>query len=206
MEQPAPGAETKREKRDIRTVAVFCGSRFGADRVYRGATAALGRALGEAGIGLVYGGGQIGLMGVLANAVIGAGGRVVGVIPDFLVKKEAAHPGVSGLIVTHDMHSRKQRMFDLADAFVTMPGGIGTLDETVEVVTWRTLGLHKKPILVCDVEGSAGPFVAFIESAIAEGFAEPALRDAFEVIEGVAAVVARLQAGAAAKRSSQWTL
>lgn len=206
MEQPALSAEAKREKRDIRTVAVFCGSRFGTDRIYRGAVAALGRALGEAGIGLVYGGGQIGLMGVLANAVIGAGGRVVGVIPDFLVKKEMAHPGVSGLIVTRDMHSRKQRMFDLADAFVAMPGGIGTLDETVEVVTWRTLGLHKKPIFVCDVGGSAAPFLACIESAIIQGFAEPALRDAFEVVEGVAAVVTRLQTDAVAKRSNQWTL
>lgn len=190
----------------VRTVAVFCGSRSGADPAHRRAIAALGRRLGEAGIGVVYGGGQIGLMGVLANAVLAVGGRIVGVIPNFLTKAEMAHPALSGLVVTRDMHSRKQRMFDLADAFVAMPGGIGTLDETVEIVTWRTLGLHAKPMLICDVAGSAAPFTAFVETAIATGFAEPALRDAFEVLAGVEAVLRRLQAVPAAKRSSQWTL
>lgn len=190
----------------VRTVAVFCGSRSGADPAFRRAAATLGRRLAVAGIGVVYGGGQVGLMGVLADAVIAMGGRIVGVIPEFLVKAEMAHPALSGLIVTRDMHSRKQRMFDLSDAFIALPGGIGTLDETLEIVTWRQLALHSKSILICDIAGSAAPFVAFAEAAIAQGFAEPALRDLFEVLPGVEAVLARLQATPAAKRSSQWTL
>jgi uncharacterized protein (TIGR00730 family) len=190
----------------VRTVAVFCGSRSGADPAFRRAAATLGRRLGEAGIGVVYGGGQVGLMGVLANAVLAVGGRVVGVIPELLVKPEIAHPALSGLIVTRDMASRKQRMFDLADAFIALPGGIGTLDETIEMVTWRQLGLHAKPVLICDVAGSAAPFGAFVEAAIAQGFAEAATRDLFEVLPGVEAVLARLQAVPATKRSSQWTL
>jgi uncharacterized protein (TIGR00730 family) len=190
----------------VRTVAVFCGSRSGADPTFRRAAATLGRRLGEAGIGVVYGGGQVGLMGVLANAVLAVGGRIVGVIPEVLVTPEIAHPALSGLIVTHDMASRKQRMFDLADAFIALPGGIGTLDETIEMVTWRQLGLHAKPVLICDVAGSAAPFCAFVEAAIAYGFAEAETRDLFEVLPGVEAVLARLQAVAATKRSSQWTL
>ena len=190
----------------VRTVAVFCGSRDGADPAFRRAAATLGRRLAEAGIGVVYGGGQIGLMGALADAVLAVGGRIVGVIPEGLRKPEIAHPGLSGQVVTRDLASRKQRMFDLADAFIALPGGIGTLDETVEMVSWRQLGLHAKPVLICDVAGSAATFVACIETAIAQGFAEPSARDLFEVLPGVEQVLARLQAVPATKRSSQWTL
>jgi uncharacterized protein (TIGR00730 family) len=177
---------------DIRAVAVFCGSRSGNDPAYRAAAQALGLGLAEAGIQLVYGGGRIGLMGVLADAVLDAGGAVLGVIPEFLMRREVAHERITELEVTDSMHSRKQRMFQAADAFVTLPGGIGTLDETVEILTWRQLDLHAKPILICDVGGSATPFVVGIEAAIAGGFASPSTRDLFEVLDGVPAVLRRL--------------
>ena len=190
----------------VRTVAVFCGARDGFDPAYRRAAASLGRRLAGAGIGVVYGGGRVGLMGVLADAVLAVGGRIVGVIPEGLRKPEIAHPGLSGQVVTRDLASRKQRMFDLADAFVALPGGIGTLDETIEMLTWRQLGVHAKPVLICDVAGSAASFVGFVEAAIAQGFAGAEVREMFEVLPGVEAVLARLQASSAAKRSSQWTL
>ena len=127
----------------------------------------------DAGIRLVYGGGRIGLMGVMADAALAAGGTVTGVIPEFLTRREVAHAGITELIVTDSMHSRKQRMFEAADAFISLPGGLGTLDETIEIITWRQLGLHAKPILICDVAGSAAPFLATIEAAIAADFADP---------------------------------
>lgn len=201
-----PGPKSAESTCQVRTVAVFCGSHTGIGTAFHTAAATLGRRLAEAGVGVVYGGGQVGLMGVLANAAVAAGGRVVGVIPEILMRKEVAHRGLSGLIVTRDIAGRKQRMFDLADAFIALPGGIGTLDETVEMLTWRQLGLHQKPILVCDVQGSAGPLVACVETAVAQGFAPPATRGFFEVLPGVDAVLARLQVVLVTKRSSQWTL
>lgn len=190
----------------VRTVAVFCGSRTGNNPAFRRAAATLGQRLAEAGVGVVYGGGEVGLMGVLANAVIAAGGRVVGVIPEVLIRMEVAHKGLSGLIVTRDIASRKQRMFDLADAFIALPGGIGTLDETVEMLTWRQLGVHRKPIVICDIDGSAEPLMAFIETTVAMGFAEATVLELFAVVQGVDAALARLQLAPMTKRSSQWTL
>ena len=193
----------------MRTVAVFCGSRSGISPAFHTAAATLGRGLAEAGIGVVYGGGQVGLMGVLANAVLAAGGRIVGVIPEVLMRQEVVHRGLTGLIVTRDIASRKQRMFDLADAFITLPGGIGTLDETVEMLTWRQLGLHQKPVLICDIQGSAAPLVAAVETAVAQGFAAPSILDYFEVFPAVAPLLDKLhmlQRVPVTKRSSQWTL
>jgi uncharacterized protein (TIGR00730 family) len=177
---------------DINAVAVFCGSRPGKDPAYRAAAQALGRGLAEAGIRLVYGGGRIGLMGVLADAALEAGGTVIGVIPEFLTQREVAHQGVTEMVVTDSMHSRKQRMFEAADAFVSLPGGTGTLDETIEIITWRQLRLHAKPVLICDVAGSAAPFMATIEAAIAADFAYPGTLELFEVLDGVPAVLERL--------------
>jgi hypothetical protein len=117
---------------------------------------------------------------------------VTGVIPEFLTRREVAHSGISELIVTDSMHSRKQRMFELSDAFVSLPGGLGTLDETIEIITWRQLGLHDKPVLICDVEGSARPLLAAIEAAIANGFAAPSARQLIEVMPGVPATLERL--------------
>jgi uncharacterized protein (TIGR00730 family) len=176
----------------IHAVAVFCGSRVGNDPAYRAAAQALGRGLAEAGIRLVYGGGRIGLMGAVADAVLAAGGEVTGVIPDFLMRREVAHGELPDMVVTESMHARKQRMFELADAFVTLPGGIGTYDETIEIITWAQLGLHRKPILICDVAGAARPFLAAIDAAIAADFTGPEVRQLFEVLDGAAAVLQRL--------------
>ena len=178
---------------DIHTVAVFCGAQAGHDPIFRDAATELGRAMAQAGMRLVYGGGRVGLMGALADAALAGGGQVVGVIPDFLTRWEVAHEGVSELIITDSMHSRKRRMFELVDAFVSLPGGLGTLDETIEIITWRQLKLHDKPVLICDVAGSAAPLLAAIEAAIAAGFARPESRALFELVSGVAATIGRLQ-------------
>ena len=177
----------------IRSIAVFCGSRRGNDAAFAEAAQALGHGLAEAGIRLVYGGGRIGLMGVLADAVLAAGGAVIGVIPDFLMRAEVAHSGVTELVNADSMHGRKQRMFELSDAFISRPGGIGTLDETIEIITWRQLGLHHKPVLLCDVAGSVKPLLAAIDAAITHGFASPQSRALFEVLEGVPAVLDRIR-------------
>lgn len=177
-----------------RAVAVFCGSRFGADAAHRAAAQALGAGLAAQGTRLIYGGGHVGLMGAVADAVLAAGGAVTGVIPDFLARREVAHAGVADLHVTDSMHSRKRMMFDAADAFVTMPGGLGTLDETVEVITWRQLRLHDKPVIICDVGGWAGPILAALRAAVAQGFAGAESLALFEVQPDVQAVLARLAA------------
>ena len=175
------------------SVAVFCGSRFGHDPAYRAASDALGRGLARAGMRLIYGGGQVGLMGVVADAVLAEGGSVLGIIPDFLQRREVAHQGAVDLVVTDTMHDRKRQMFDAADAFVAMPGGFGTFDETIEITTWRQLGLHDKPILICDVEGWARPYLAMLEETVARGFADPATARLYETFPDVPAVLARLQ-------------
>jgi len=176
----------------IRAVAVFCGSRAGNDPAFRAAATALGRGIAGAGMRLVFGGGRIGLMGALADAALSASGWVTGVIPEFLTRREVAHSGISEMIVTDSMHSRKQRMFELSDAFVALPGGLGTLDETIEIITWRQLGLHDKPVLLCDVAGAARPLLAAIDAAIASGFAAPSARQLVEVMPGVPATLQRL--------------
>lgn len=176
----------------IRSAAVFCGASAGISPAYIAAAHALGTGMAQAGIRLVYGGGRIGLMGAVADAVLAGGGRVHGVIPDFLQRLEVAHAGVTDLVVTDSMHTRKRLMFDAADAFLILPGGLGTMDEAIEIITWRQLRLHDKPILFCDVEGSAAPLVAAIDAAIAMGFAKPEVRALFEVLSGPAACLARL--------------
>jgi hypothetical protein len=176
----------------IHSVAVFCGSQTGGDPAFRQSAAALGHGLALAKMRLVYGGGRVGLMGVLAEAALAAGGAVVGVIPDFLRRWEVAHEGLTELAVTDSMHSRKRQMFELADAFVMLPGGLGTLDETVEILTWRQMKLHDKPIILCDVAGSAAPLVAAIETAIAQGFASAEVRRLYAVATGVPATLALL--------------
>ncbi len=175
------------------TVAVFCGSRTGQHPDYAAAAAALGHGLADAGMRLVFGGGRVGLMGVLADAALAASGAVIGVIPDFLTRMEVAHPGVAEMVITTSMHARKKLMFDLADAFVTLPGGLGTLDETVEILTWRQLGLHAKPVLLCDIHGSATALRTMVDAAIAAGFTAAAAREFFELHEGVAATLQRLR-------------
>jgi uncharacterized protein (TIGR00730 family) len=177
---------------EISSVAVFCGSRLGSDPAFAMAARELGAGLAKAGIRLIYGGGKNGMMGALADAVLEGGGEVLGVIPDFLTQREVAHPDLTEMVVTRSMHDRKRRMADAADAFVTLPGGVGTLDETIEIVSWRQLKLHDKPIYICDIAGWAAPFVATIEAAITNGFAGPEARDLFTVVDGVPALLERL--------------
>jgi uncharacterized protein (TIGR00730 family) len=180
------------------SVAVFCGASPGQADVFMDAASALGQGLAASGIRLIYGGGRVGLMGALADAVLRNGGRVIGVIPEFLTRWEVAHGGVDELIVTDSMHSRKQRMFELSDAFVVFAGGLGTMDEAFEILTWRQLRLHDKPVLICDVAGSAAPLLGLIEAIIDTGFARPEARALYEVVDGVPALLERLGALSAA--------
>ena len=177
----------------LRSVAVFCGSRPGTDPAHRAAASALGAGLADAGLRLVYGGGNVGLMGAVADGALGAGGTVLGIIPDFLQRREVAHSGVQAMVVTETMHDRKRRMYDAADAFVTLPGGLGTFDETIEVTTWRQLGLHDKPILICDVAGWAQPYLALMRAAVTQGFAAADTGRLYEVLPDVPAVLRRLR-------------
>jgi uncharacterized protein (TIGR00730 family) len=176
----------------IRSVAVFCGARTGVDPAHAEAARKLGAALAEAGMTLIYGGGGIGLMGEVARAAVEAGGRVRGVIPEFLTRIERPYDALTELEITGSMHTRKTRMYELADAFVTLSGGLGTLDETVEVLTWRQLNLHDKPIIVLDVAGWARPFVALLDSIIDQGFAAESHRRLISVAAGVDEAMALL--------------
>ena len=171
--------------RENYSMAIFCGSRLGARPVFADAARALGHAMAEQGVRLVYGGGNNGLMGVLADAVLAGGGTVVGVIPEFLTKWEVAHARLTEIVVVDSMHARKRRLAELADAFVALPGGIGTIDEAIEIITWRQLRLHDKPIFICDVEGSAAPLVTAIDGLIDLGFCGPEIRTLFTIANGV---------------------
>jgi uncharacterized protein (TIGR00730 family) len=154
----------------VTSLCVFCGANTGTRAVYRDGAAALGRAMAANGTALVYGGGRVGLMGAIADAVIHAGGSVTGVIPDFLVDKELAHPEATKMVVVPDMHTRKKAMFDLSEAFCVLPGGVGTLDETFEIVTWRQLHRHNKPIVLLNIDGYWSHLVGLLDRIIEEGF------------------------------------
>jgi uncharacterized protein (TIGR00730 family) len=177
---------------EISSVCVYCGSRPGGRQAYREAAQRLGQALAKAGIRLVYGGGQVGLMGVLADAALAAGGNVVGVIPEHLNEAEIAHGGLSEKIVVDGMHARKHRMFELSDAFVVLPGGLGTLDEAIEVITWRQLNLHDKPVFLIDEGGYWQPLLGLFEHLVGEGFASAASRRLYRLVADVDALMAAL--------------
>jgi len=157
----------------IRQVCVFAGSSPGADRAYATTARALGTALARRGISLIYGGASVGLMGILADAALAAGGRVVGILPRGLFRREVAHAGLSELRQVASMHERKAQMADLADAFIALPGGYGTFDELFEVVTWAQIGLHNKPIGLLDVDGYFDPLLALVHHAADSGFVPP---------------------------------
>ena len=154
----------------LHSLCVFTGSKFGAQPCYRATATALGRSMARRGIALVYGGAHCGLMGALADAVLEGGGRAVGVMPRALVDREVAHDGLTELIITDDMHTRKAQMAALADAFLALPGGYGTLEELFEVVTWGQLGLHRKPIGLLDSGGFWAGLQGFLAHTRAEGF------------------------------------
>lgn len=158
-------------------VCVFCGSSAGKGSGYLAAAANVGRRLAGRGIGLVYGGASVGTMGAVADAAVAAGGEVIGVIPRSLVDREIAHPGLSDLFVVPDLHERKAKMAALADAFLALPGGAGTLEELFEVFTWAQLGLHSKPIALLDVDGYYQPMLRFMDHMSGEGFLSRAYRE-----------------------------
>ncbi len=177
----------------LKSICVYCGSNTGADPAYAHAARALGAALAEAELTLVYGGGQVGLMGVLADAVIDAGGDVTGVIPDFLHHKEIAHPRVSDMRIVKTMHERKMRMAEAADGFIAMPGGLGTLEELFEMWTWSQLGRHEKPLGLLNVNGYWTRMLAFLDHMQDEGFVEPKHRAMLACEDRPEAVIKALQ-------------
>ncbi len=154
----------------MKSICVYCGSNAGSKPAYAERARTLGARIATEGLQLVYGGGNVGLMGIVADAVLEHGGEVVGVIPEQLVQWEVAHTGVTRLEVVANMHERKARMFDLADAFVALPGGFGTLDEMFEMLTWRQLGLGRKPCAFLDVDGFYSPLIGMIDRMVEERF------------------------------------
>jgi uncharacterized protein (TIGR00730 family) len=181
----------------IRTVCVYCGSGPGTDPQFMEAASALGKAFAEHGIGLVYGGGSIGLMGAVANGVLDNGGKVTGIIPDFLTARENALSRVQELIVTKNMHERKQLMFEHSDAFVALPGGIGTLEELVEQMTWAQLGRHTKPILLANIANFWEPLLSLLAHMRQKEFIRQGLAVNFLTANRVEDIVPKLKAAAA---------
>jgi uncharacterized protein (TIGR00730 family) len=165
----------------MKRVCVYCGSSTGNQAAYREAAVGMGSILAARGIGLVYGGGNVGLMGVIADAVLAGGGNVIGVIPRSLADREIAHTGVTDLRVVDSMHTRKAMMADLSDAFIAMPGGVGTLEEFFEAVTWTQLGVHRKPCGLLNAGGFYNALAAFIDQAVTDGFIKPIHRAAIVV-------------------------
>jgi uncharacterized protein (TIGR00730 family) len=177
----------------LRRICVFCGSNAGVRPAFLEQAEAFGRLLAAQNVGLVYGGGGVGLMGALADSTRAAGGSVTGVIPEALVAAEVAHPGLTDLRVVHSMHERKQLMADLADAFVALPGGFGTFEELLEIVTWAQLGIHAKPIGLLNVDGYYDPLLQLIERAVAEGFIPAANTSLVYVDDDPAQLLAKLR-------------
>jgi len=177
---------------NIRRLCVYCGSSGAVDERYREAAKELGAGLATAGVGLVYGGGRVGLMGLLADAVLAAGGEVTGIIPSRLRDAELAHHGVTELVVVDSMHERKRLMAEKADAFAILPGGVGTLDEMFEILSWRQLELHNKPIFLVDIGGYWRPLRVLLDHIVAHGFARPETRGLLRVVPTVAALMASI--------------
>ncbi|MGE5165234.1 MAG: TIGR00730 family Rossman fold protein [Sphingobacteriales bacterium] len=182
----------------IRKICVYCGSSPGIDPAFVEAGRAFGAVLANNRIELVFGGGSIGMMGTIATSVLHHGGKVTGIIPEFLVAREHAMAGADHLIVTRDMHERKRKMFEMADAFVAMPGGIGTLEEVVEQITWVQLGRHRKPILLANIRGFWNPLCALIDHMKALEFIRGDLNFDLLVADKVADILPMLQKAAAA--------
>lgn len=178
----------------MKRLAVYCGSATPADPIYIDTARHVGRALAERGIGVVYGGGGLGLMGALADAALEAGGEVIGVIPDALVAAEVAHRGLTELHVVETMHERKARFTDLSDGFVTIPGGVGTMDELWEAVSWAQLGYHNKPVGLLNVAGYYDHLVAFVETMAATGFVRPQHRGILIVADELGALLDKMAA------------
>jgi len=181
----------------IKTVCVYCGSGSGSNPRFVEAATALGKVFAENGIRLVYGGGSVGLMGAVAKSVLDHGGSVTGIIPDFLIKKERMLDRPQELIITPDMHERKRLMFERSDAFVALPGGVGTLEELVEQLTWQQLGRHSKPVLLANIDNFWEPLLALLTHMRANQFIRPALDIEILKAERVEDILPRLRAAAA---------
>jgi uncharacterized protein (TIGR00730 family) len=186
------GAAAGAEGRTIRRVCVFCGASHGSRPEYTTAAFELGRGLAERGMTLIYGGGRAGLMGAVADAALGAGGSVVGVITRLLEGRELGHTGVTELHVVETMHERKMKMATMADAFIAMPGGLGTLDELFEILAWAQLGIHRKPVGLLSTAGFYDSLMTFIDHADAEGFVRMNHRTELVVEKSVPALMSRL--------------
>ncbi|MFQ3589698.1 MAG: TIGR00730 family Rossman fold protein [Chloracidobacterium sp.] len=189
--------------KQLKRVCVYCGSQAGQAAIYRETAQAVGQYLAQQGIEVVYGGGSVGLMGVVASAVLSAGGRILGVIPERLMAREVAYVGVTDMYVTRTMHERKARMMELSDAFVALPGGIGTLDELFEIWTWRQLGYHTKPVGLLNVGGYYDGLLAFLDRAVREGFLTPDCRALLMVEGDVVPLLARLAAAVSAEAAAR---
>jgi uncharacterized protein (TIGR00730 family) len=183
----------------ISSLCVYCGSKMPADNAFVDAARALGTQLGQNNIQLVYGGGHVGLMGVTADATLEAGGQVIGIIPEHLHDIEVSHENLTELHVVDSMHVRKQMMFERSDAFVVLPGGLGTLDETFEMITWRQLRLHDKPVILVNYKNYWGPFISLIDHMIDAGFVEPHAKTFFKVVERLEDILPTLQTSPDAK-------
>lgn len=182
---------------ELKSLCVFCGSSPGSDPLHLDSALRLGRALVGRNVKLVYGGGHLGMMGALAETVIGGGGRVVGIIPEHLTRVEKAYLDITELHVVDSMHTRKRMMFDIADAFAVLPGGMGTMDETFEILTWKQLRLHNKPIVIVNQDGYWAPWLALADHIVANGFAHPNTAKLYSVVEDVDQVLDCVQAGLA---------
>ncbi|HZW33479.1 MAG TPA: TIGR00730 family Rossman fold protein [Isosphaeraceae bacterium] len=177
----------------MKTLCIYCGSAAGTNPEYAAAARRLGRALARLGLGLVYGGGRVGLMGIVADAVLGSGGQAIGVIPEALANEEVAHNGLTELHVVADMHQRKALMARRADAFLTLPGGIGTFEEFFETLSWAALGLHRKPIGILNVAGYFDPLLSLLDHAVTERFLRPEVLNLLLVSTDPEALVVELR-------------
>ncbi|WP_293951078.1 LOG family protein [Sneathiella sp.] len=175
-----------------KSLCVYCGSRMPRDPAHVDAAKTLGTALATHGIRLVYGGGHVGLMGIIADATLDAGGQVIGIIPAHLHDIEVGHKKLTELHVVDSMHTRKAKMFEMSDAFAVLPGGLGTLDETFEMITWRQIGLHDKPVLLVNHHDYWRPLLDLVEHMIGAGFAEPEAREYFTVVSNLADIIPAL--------------
>lgn len=178
--------------KNVSALCVYCGSSGNVDQVYLEAAEQTGALLAKKGIRLVFGGGGIGLMGTVADAVLAGNGEVIGVMPKFLEDIEVAHERITELIVVDSMHTRKQKMFDLSDAFLVLPGGYGTLDEMIEIITWKQLRRHDKPVLLVNVAGYWDPFQTLVNSIIKKGFARPKDFELFTIVSSVEEILPTL--------------
>lgn len=178
---------------DIKSLCVYCGSSIQVDEDFKIAAKRMGEILAENKIRLIYGGGKAGLMGIIADSVMQSGGEAIGIIPSHISDREVQHKGLTELHVVDTMHVRKQMMVDMSDAFLVLPGGIGTLDETCEIMTWRQLGIHDKPIMIANLKGYWTPFLQTIDNIINGGFMRPADKNLTIIVDTIDAVLPKLK-------------